>query len=324
MSDFPLSVILPVLAGVERADRTLACLRAQTREDFEVVLVVPAGSEPPEVPGLRCRVVAVDAATAAEAYAAGIRRAEGQVVALAEDHVFPPPEWAERLLAAHEGPWAAVGPAMANANPATLASRADLVLNFLEWIEPASGRAGGLPPHNSSYEKETLLEVAGDHLVEALASERVLHYELAERGLYVDGELAVEHVNMSRLGPFLRHKLLGGWIFAGLRCGGWSAGRRAAFALGSPLLPALRWSRILPRLLRLEERGRYLAAAPLIMLGLLLHAAGECLGYLTGPEAARARYRDYTAFESRRWELITEADRRALLGADGRGSASES
>lgn len=314
-------MILPVLAGAETAGRTLDCLRAQTRQDFEVVLVVPAGSEPPEVPGLRCRVVAVDAATAAEAYAAGIRRADGEVVALTEDHVFTPPDWVERLLAAHEGPWAAVGPGMANANPATLASRADLVLNFLEWMDPASGAAESLPPHNSSYRREALLEEAGEHLVEALASERVLHYELEPLGLYVDADLEVEHVNMSRWKPYLRHKLLGGWIFAGLRCGEWSAARRGAFALGSPLLPVLRWSRILPRLLRLEERGRYLAAAPLITLGLLLHAAGECLGYLTGPEAARARYRDYTEFESRRWELITEADRRALLGADRRGSA---
>lgn len=307
-----LSVILPALAGADRADRTLAHLRAQTRTDFEVVLVVPEGTDPPPVPGLDCRVVAADAGTAAEAYAAGIGAARADVVALAEDHAFPPPDWTERLLEAHGGPWAAVGPAMANANPETLASRADLVLNFLDWIEPGGGRADSTAPHNTSYKKRVLLERVGDDLVRKLASERALHYELEDAGLYVDGDLAVQHVNMSRWKPFLRHKFLGGWIFGGFRSDDWSAARRAAYALASPLVPAVRMRRIVARLARLEEPAPYLRALPVVGLGLLLHAAGECVGYLTGAGAARARYRDYAEFESRRWELITDADRRRL------------
>ena len=36
---------------------------------------------------------------------------------LCEDHCFPADGWAEALVAAHQGPWAAVGPAFLNANP---------------------------------------------------------------------------------------------------------------------------------------------------------------------------------------------------------------
>lgn len=38
------------------------------------------------------------------ANAEGVRRAKSPIVALAEDHCFPDPQWAERLLAAHRGP----------------------------------------------------------------------------------------------------------------------------------------------------------------------------------------------------------------------------
>jgi len=309
--ELSLSVILPALGGVDAASRTLACLGRQTRSDFEVVLVTPDGAHP-DSPDLRIRPVAVDTRLAAEAYVAGIVRARGRVVALAEDHAFPAEDWIERLLAAHEGRWAAVGPAIENANPRSVVSRADLVLNFLDWIEPETGPAPSLAPHNTSYDRDALLEHAGEDLARAMASERLLHYRMEPHGLYVDADARVAHVNMSLWGPFLHHKFLGGWIFGGLRAEGWSFPKRATHALASPLVPLVRWKRILAKLLRTRAPRRHLAAAPAITLGLLVHAAGECLGYLTGPRAARERYRGYTTFETRRWELIRESDRREL------------
>lgn len=59
----------------------------------------------------------------AEARAAGIRQANAPVVAFVEDHSYPDPDWAERLIEAHRKLWAAVGPVMmVNANPATMIS----------------------------------------------------------------------------------------------------------------------------------------------------------------------------------------------------------
>lgn len=324
MSDVALSVILPVLSGIEVASVTLEHLRRQTRGDFEVVLVTRPG-EAAEPPGLRCRCVSFESGTgtAAEAYAAGIRSAEGDVVALTEDHAFPAEDWVERLLEAHGGAWVGVCPAIENANPRSLVSRADLLLNFADWVEPESGPASSLAPHNSSYARRRLLEHAGDDLAGAIASERTLHFALQEEGLYVEADTGVAHVNLSLLGPFLRHKFLGGWIFAGFRSDGWSPAEKALRVLAAPLVPVVRGARILRRVLRTSEPGHHLAAAPLITAGLLLHALGEVLGYLTGPDSARERYRSYTAFESRRWEMIRASARRRLRASaePGAGTA---
>lgn len=101
MTEIALSVILPALSGLERASVTLDCLRRQTRQDFEVVLVTRPAVQV-QVPGLLVR-----------------------------------------------------------------------------------------------------------------------HVEVEPPGLYVDAGITVAHLNISLWKPFLRHKFLGGWIFAGLRCEGW-------------------------------------------------------------------------------------------------------
>ena len=106
------------------------------------------------------KVVPIDsAASVARANAAGIRAATSSVVALTEDHSFPDPEWAENLIKAHEQPWAAVGPAVRNANPATAVSWADFFIGYGPWAEPISaGTVDFLPGHNSSYKRAVLLE----------------------------------------------------------------------------------------------------------------------------------------------------------------------
>ena len=52
-----------------------------------------------------------------EARAAGVRAASAPIVFIGETHSYPQPGWAEALLTAFEGPWAAVVPAIGNANP---------------------------------------------------------------------------------------------------------------------------------------------------------------------------------------------------------------
>ena len=80
------------------------------------------------------------------ANAEGIRRAKSPIVALAEDHCFPDPQWAERLLAAHRGPWTAVGPGVRNANPNTAVSWADLLIGYGPWLTPSPSREAEFLP----------------------------------------------------------------------------------------------------------------------------------------------------------------------------------
>src|SRR5207244_2412948 len=112
----------------------------------------------------------------------GIRQAKAAIVALAEDHCFPDPQWAERLIASYQGPWTAVGPAVRNANPKTAVSCADLLIGYGPWLAPSSSReAEFLPGHNTSYKRAVLLEY-GNRLDSMMQAETVLHWNLRSKG----------------------------------------------------------------------------------------------------------------------------------------------
>src|SRR5262249_37307609 len=118
-----MSVILATSGNFTDIAATVHHLSRQSIVDrLELVLVarVPAALEAePQV--LRAfwghQIIGVGpVASVGEANAAGVRAARATVVALAEDHCFPEPGWAEALLHGHEGPdVAAVGPVMRNA-----------------------------------------------------------------------------------------------------------------------------------------------------------------------------------------------------------------
>src|SRR5262245_17315651 len=112
-----LSVVLATRERYSSIRKTISCLRAQTAcEQIELVIVAPSWS------GLDLderqvndfgdyQVVEIGRfESIGRANAEGIRHAKAPVVALAEDHCFPDPQWAERLIASHQGPWSAIGP----------------------------------------------------------------------------------------------------------------------------------------------------------------------------------------------------------------------
>src|SRR5262245_18353145 len=87
------------------------------------------------------RLVEMDEITSTgRAIAAGVRAATAPVVAYAEEHSYPAPDWAEALIKAHRQPWAVVGVAMANANPSNKVSWASLYTDFGPWVEPVASR----------------------------------------------------------------------------------------------------------------------------------------------------------------------------------------
>src|SRR5690349_17637164 len=97
--------------------RIISCLRSQTvREQIEIVIIAPsrarlAADESMLGDFWSVKVLEVgEIANLAPAMAAGIRAAEAPVVFLGETHAYPQPDWAERLIAAHRGRWAAVVP----------------------------------------------------------------------------------------------------------------------------------------------------------------------------------------------------------------------
>src|SRR4051812_15014509 len=241
-----LSVIIITPDRFATIRKTLSHLAAQNvAAQLEIVIVAPSASALGlDEAALRYFVSFTVVETGpvvstARARAAGVRAASAPIVAFAEDHSYPGPGWADTLIKRHQKSWAAVGPAVANANPRTVTSWANLLIEYSEWLDPCSSvEREHLPGHNSSYKRSLLLEY-GDRLEQMLDAESILHWDLRRKGhrLYLEGAAQTFHENFSRPLPCLALRFNGGRLFAAARSRTWPAWRRALFALGSPLLP---------------------------------------------------------------------------------------
>jgi hypothetical protein len=300
--------------------KTVQSLQAQTRrEHIELILVCPSleslGPEEDELEGFSaCRIVEFDRIhSIAAANAAGVGHATAPLVAFAEDHSFPDPDWASALIARHREDWAAVGPVMSNGNPTTLVSWCDFLIGYGPWAHPqASRQEAHLPGHNSCYKRRVLMEY-GAALEEMLAAETVLHQDLRAGGhrLYLESAARTEHVNFSRLGVWLRVQYHAGRVFAAVRAGGRSIPWRLFFTCASPLIPVVRARRAIGQARRANgSRPPILRLVPLLLLGLTLDGFGQMIGYISGSGNSKTRL---SIFEFNRLRYLTEGDRRMVM-----------
>jgi GT2 family glycosyltransferase len=317
-----LSVVLATRDTVEPLRRTIRSLLRQTVvAEVELVLVAPTlaelGVAESDLADWRGRFRAVTLVEAGEvgsigaANAAGIRAASSPIVALAEDHCFPAPEWAAALIKAHHGPWAAVGPVVENANPGSAVSWADLFIGYGPWLAPCEAtEAPFLPGHNTCYKRDVLLAL-GERLPELMEAETLLHWELRRAGhrLRVEPTAAVRHTNFALWRAWIPVQYFNGRLFAGARRREMSLARRVVFTLGSPLIPLVRGWRLWQATPRGPLRRRFLATTPALAIGLLLDALGQGVGYALGSGDAVARVAHY---EFDRFRYIRPADRAAL------------
>jgi predicted dehydrogenase len=313
-----LSVILSTPDTYAGLRRTVAALGRQTVAGcIELLIVAPDAQKlemiPEELkPFARWEVVEMGAARAfghAESNAAAIRRATAPVVALGEDHAFPHPKWAQSLLARHrESAYAAVGPVVANANPGTLTSWADLFIGYGPWLEPQSGGCVDfLPGHNSSYRRDVLLQY-GPRLEEMMRAETVLHWDLRAKGhrLYLEPRARLSHTNFGMPGVWLKVQYHAGRTFAAARAGQWRWTRRIAFALGSPLIPLVRLGRVVRRA-RPSNAPSMLRLLPVLGMGLVMDGVGQMIGYLFG--AGRSG-QILATYEFHRWRFVGPEDKK--------------
>lgn len=218
------------------------------------------------------------------ARAAGAKQCTAPIIAFAEDHCFPEPTWAEHLIHVYEGPWAAVSPALANANPGPV-SAADFLLNFghSAWPLP-EGSTHSVPWHNTSYRRD-ILHGYGENLAHMLEAEIRIHDDLNRRGLqlFMAGSLRAQHVNLSRWPSFLACQFFGGRLYGAARAesGGWNLLRKLFYTLMLPLIPPRRAPEIFRHAKRtgVEYNAAFLLACA---AGLLASALGEVSGYVLG------------------------------------------
>lgn len=298
--------------------KTIGRIKAQNvRERLEIVIAAPSESalhlNEADLEGFHgFTVVEVGSmASTARARAAGVRAASAPVVAFVEDHAFPVKGWAEALIAAHRQPWAAVGPVIANANPRTLTSWVNLVIEYAPWLDPCpGGRAEHLPGHNGSYKRAVLLDY-GATLESMLDAESILHWDLRAKGheLYLEPAARTFHQNFSATFPSAPLRFNGGRLFAASRARHWPALRRLLYCAGAPVIPFVRLGRIM-RELRKPGRRRDLLPRilPLLVAALAVDAAGEMVGYALGEGDAM---RKLSAMEFHRHRYLAKLDRQA-------------
>jgi hypothetical protein len=300
--------------------KTLRHLRAQKIcGRLEIVLVAPSASAvgldaPTMRDFLSYKIIEVGAVNStARARAAGVHAASAPIIAFAEDHAYPAPGWAEALVKRHAENWAAVGPVMANANPHSTTSWANLLIEYASWLEPAEGgERDHLPGHNGSYKRATLLKY-GDRLEAMLDAESILHWDLRAQGhkLYLEPKARTFHENFSAPTPSLTLRFNGGRLFAASRARLWPLWRRAIFTLAAPLIPLVRCTRITREILR-PGRPRHILprVLPALILGLAFDGAGEMVGYALGQGAAMRTLSD---MEFHRERFMKERERPEAL-----------
>ncbi len=299
----------------------LHALRAQTvRERIELVVVcrsretLAANVEDFYGLGRALIVETTDNHSYVGGKIAGVMAATTPIVAFAEDHCLPEPEWAERLIAAHEGDWAAVGPSMMNGNPRSVTSRAAFALHWGPWAHPANaGERSLLAAHNTSYKRLVLIDLL-DELGELLVVEHFLHARIHERGhrLAIEPAAIVSHCNISKLRPWWRLAYHGGRVYGGRRVvhEQLSVTQRVFRAAASPLIPLIQLRRVAPHVRRTSgSLKEFVSTLPLAALGLVVHTAGEVMGYLFGTGSSEEVCED---LETSRFRDLLPSDIHAL------------
>lgn len=209
--------------------------------------------------------------------------ADADLLAFVEDHAFPEPDWAERIIEAHRGDWSVVGSVYENANPKSSCSWANLLLAYGAWLEPFPAGPGPVSRHNICFKTRVLARL-GDRLWSLLGRGGGLLSELERQGesMMVCSEATVRHLNPSRLSITCLLRWKGGRLAAATRSKNWQGWRRLLYGLASPLIPVVRLVKLWPKL---RYRGTAFLAAhfPTIILALVLDGAGQMLGFLFGP-----------------------------------------
>ncbi len=317
-----LSVIIVAHCDSPNLRMVLEFLRKQTVCQRIELIVVTASVERLNLPKEELegfwgfRIVEISTKDAGSAKAAGVTAASAPLVAFTEDHSFAAPGCAETFISAHSlGNFAVVGPVMLNANPGASVSWGCFLVFYGPWMAAREG-VEHLPANQSCYKRDILLEY-GARLPDMLQAESLLHWDLTRRGhrLHHEPAAKIYHLNFSRLTPLLLEHLLASRVFAAGRSQNWGAFKKMFYALGAPLLPLIRFKRILRDAMRVRlETSLLLHAFLPLVLNLCAGSAGEMLGYALGAGTAGERL---FAFESERRLHIHEDDLRAIssLGA---------
>ncbi len=240
----------------------------------------------------RARVLeSVPATTIPDLRAAAFAAASAECVAVIEDHVIVPADWARRLLDAQREAGGAVGGAVENAATGRLVDWAAFLCEYSHCLTPLpSGPADWLTGNNVIYPRALLERYRG--VLGGGRWENQLHDAMRRDGVALTcrPDIIVGHKKHYTVGEYLSQRYLYARSYAGARVAGAPRARRLMFALAACALPPVLFARTISRVLsKGRHRAELVRSLPLLALFVCAWAAGEVVGYAAGPGDSLSR-----------------------------------
>ena len=278
-----LSVVVAAFSGAQALSRCLDSLTAQSEVTEVVVACADAGAA--TVTAGLARVQLREAPAGANVFelrSLGVAAAQGDRVALTEDHCVANPGWAGALLDAHAAGHAIVGGPVEAAAGLSSYLRALHLCEYIEHLPPLpDGPAAILSGLNVSYRRHAL-ERCRETWRRAFYENEV-HDALRKEGIPL--HRACRAIVTARLAfppaQAARHLLAGGRRYGARRAADSTAARRLLLRLLAPAVPMLLLTRLFLTLARRRPGWLPLALAALPHEIALVGAwsLGEGLGY---------------------------------------------
>lgn len=222
----------------------------------------------------------------------GLPYAKAPIIVFLEDHVYPIKEWAKYLIAAHEGPWAAIGSNYLNANPNTNNSWAILLLFYGSNVcQKRSEEVEELPVHNCSYKCKLIRPYFNETNSLIIDWENSFHNQLKRDGhsLYFEGKSKLYHRNAKHFKEITKINYAAGRLYSSHRVKreNWSILQKLIYFFGSPLIPFVRFVQIWRNAMKFQNREFLSAMAWLsLFFQLIIDAIGQAFGFLFGKGTA--------------------------------------
>lgn len=298
MSPIKVSVIIPSFNSSATIERCLRSLLSQNTSYSYEVIVADSSTDGtgdliaelfPEIRLCRSR----DRMYPGAAFNKGIAEAQGELLAFTGADCVASPSWIQNIVDAHEKDHLAIGGAIDNANPESYMGWAYYFFEFSQWMPAGSPRLMAEIPTGCLSVKRRAFEEFGPFAEEGFCSDTVFSWRMVQAGHkpWFVPSIRIAHINPETLFDHVRRKVRHGWFFARVRSKEkrFSLAKRAGYAMGCTILPALLLLRICRRVASSRCYGRqFLLVLPPIVVHAIAWSVGEAIGYLSpSPSSSR-------------------------------------
>jgi len=284
-----LSVVIPSVNGWSDLE---GCLQALAQQSGRVTIEVLVADRVGETVRTRLRgqyphirLLEFRSATSIPALrASAFRVARAEIVGVIEDHVIVPPDWAQRMIAAHHEGGQVVGGTVDNSARERLVDWAAFLCEYSHCLAPPAGPTAWLAGNNVTY-RRSLLECFRD-TVSQERWEDYLHDAMQRAGITLVSrpDIRVGHKKHYTVGEYLCQRYLYARSYAGMRVEKAGQIQKFAYGLAAFALPPILLYRTVSRVLRARRyRQELVRSLPLLMLFVSSWAVGEAIGYWRGP-----------------------------------------